>query len=304
MGLDLRGFPEFLAVAERGSFKGASESLGVTRSAVSQSVQQLEARLGVQLFVRNTRAVALTEAGHALLQGLAPAFAQVGATLEGLDDLRVRPRGTLRLLVSSIAEEFLRRRLLADFLALYPEIRLEIRIDDGTVSLIDTGFDAGVGLGEIIAPDMVAVSVSTAQRQLAVGAPSYFAKHGKPRHPRDLHRHTCISWSRFDGGRPYAWEFAENGREFEVALEAQVLTDEMQLMVQLACEGVGITFGMEETFRPFLAQGTLVPTLEAYSPHFPGFYLYYPSRTKPPRKLEVLVAFLRARMKKKSGKKR
>jgi DNA-binding transcriptional LysR family regulator len=295
--MDLRGLSEFLAVAERGSFKGASESLGVTRSAVSQSVQQLESRLGVQLFVRNTRTVALTEAGHALLRGLGPAFAQVGATLEGLDDLRAQPRGSVRLLVSSIAEEFLRQRVLADFLALYPEIRLELRVDDGTLNLIELGFDAGVGLGEVVAPDMVAVPVSKPQRQLAVGAPSYFAAHGKPRHPRDLHEHSCISWSRFDGSRPYAWEFAEHGREFEVALEARVLTNEMQLMVQLACEGVGITFGMEETFRPHLAQGTLVPTLEAYSPHFPGFYLYYPSRSKPPRKLEVLVAFLRARMK-------
>ena len=157
--MDLRGLPEFLAVAERSSFKNAAESLGVTRSAVSQSVQQLEARLGVQLFVRNTRAVALTEAGHTLLRGVGPAFAQVGATLEGLDDLRAQPRGSLRLLVSSIAEEFVRQRVLADFLALYPELRLELRVDDGTVGLIDIGFDAGVGLGEIVAPDIVAVSV-------------------------------------------------------------------------------------------------------------------------------------------------
>lgn len=303
MNVDLRGLPEFLAVAERGSFKAASQALGVTRSAVSQSVQLLEARLGVQLFVRNTRVVSLTEAGHALLRGVGPAFAQLGSTLEGLDDLRAQPRGSLRLLVSSIAEEFVRRRLLADFLALYPELRLELRVDDGTVNLLDLGFDAGVGLGEIIAPDMVAIPVSRPQRQLAVAAPSYFAKHGKPKHPRDLHKHHCISWSKFDGGRPYAWEFAEDGREFEVALEARVLTNEMQLMVQLACDGVGITFGMEETFRPQLAQGALVPALEAYSPHFPGFYLYYPSRTKPLRKLEVLVAFLRARMKQRSAAK-
>ncbi len=302
--MDLRGLPEFLAVAQRGSFKGAAESLRVTRSAVSQSVQQLEARLRVQLFVRNTRAVALTEAGQALLTGLAPAFAQVGATLESLDDLRAQPRGTLRLFVSSIAEEFLRQRVLADFLVLYPEVRLQLRVDDGTQSLLDTGFDAGVGLGEIIAPDMVAVPVSRPQRQLAVGAPSYFAKHGKPRHPRDLHAHSCISWSRFDGTRPYAWEFAEDGHELEIALEARVLTNEMQLMVQLACDGAGITFGMEETFRPYLSQGTLVPTLESYCPHFPGFYLYYPSRTKPPRKLEVLVAFLRQRMKRRPSAKR
>jgi DNA-binding transcriptional LysR family regulator len=295
MQQDLSGLQVFLAVAQEQGFRAAGERLGVTGSAVSQTLRQLEDRLGVTLVQRTTRSVSLTEAGAHLYDRLEPAIANVQAALDALDEVRKKPHGTLRLSVSSIADSFLTSGLLAEFLALHPDIKLDIAIDDGEGDIIAQGFDAGVRLGETVAPDMVAVSVSGAQRQLVVGAPSYFAQHPKPQHPRDLHGHSCIGWRVFASPQPYRWEFSDAKKEFEVAIDARVNTNDMALMIRLACTGVGITIGMEESFAPYLARGELVTVLERFCPPFPGFYLYYPKRAHTPLKLKVLVDFLRKR---------
>jgi DNA-binding transcriptional LysR family regulator len=175
---DLGGLAAFLAVAEKRSFRAAGEALGVTPSAVSQTVRQLEERLGLQLFSRTTRSVALTEAGEHLEASLRPAFADVRTALESLNELRSRPAGTLRLNVYSVAEGFLSKGLLAEFLAEYPDIKLDVAIDDSDMDIVREGFDAGVRLGEVLAQDMVAVAVSPPQRQIVVGSP------GPPTPPR------------------------------------------------------------------------------------------------------------------------
>jgi DNA-binding transcriptional LysR family regulator len=293
------GMTAFLAVADKRSFRAAADELGVTGSAVSQTIRQVEEELGVQLLTRTTRSVALTEAGEHLRRGLAPAFAEVRATLASLDELRRRPAGTLRLNVSSIAESFLSEALLAEFLAQYPDVKLEVAIDDGTSDIVQEGFDAGVRLGEVIAQDMIAVAVSGDQRQIVVASPAYLKRRGRPEHPRDLTRHDCIGWRRLGAGAPYRWEFSDRGKDLEVAIDARVNTNEMRLMLRLACDGVGLTIGMEDTFRPYIARGELVPVLERYCPSFPGFFLYYPSRTQVPAKLRALVDFLKARRRKK-----
>jgi DNA-binding transcriptional LysR family regulator len=292
---DLGGLTAFLAVAEKRSFRAAGADLGVTPSAVSQTVRQLEERLGIRLFTRTTRSVALTEAGEHLQRGLKPAFADMRVALESLNELRSRPTGTLRLNVSSIAEEFLSGGLLAEFLAENPDIKLDIAIDDGETDIVQQGFDAGVRLGEVIAQDMVAVSVSPKQRQIVVGSPAYLARHGKPKHPRELQKHACIGWRVYTKPTPYRWEFTENGRDFEIAIDARVNTNEMSVMIRLACEGVGLTTGLEETFRPYIARGALAPVLDKFCPPFAGFFLYYPSRAQTPPKLRALVDFLRKR---------
>lgn len=292
---DLPGLAAFVAVAERRSFRAAGELLRVTPSAVSQTVRQLEERLGLQLLARTTRSVALTELGQHLYDGLSPAFASIQASLDSLNELRNRPAGTLRLSVSAIAESFLAEGALAAFLAQYPDIKLELAIDDSESDIVQEGFDAGVRLGEVIDRDMVAVRVSADQRQIVVASPDYLARHGRPKHPRDLQNHTCIGWREYSRPAPYRWEFTENGKDFEVNIDGRVNTNEMSVMLRLARDGVGLTIGLEETFRPYIERRELVTVLDKFCAPFPGFFLYYPSRAQTPAKLKALVDFLRVR---------
>jgi DNA-binding transcriptional LysR family regulator len=292
---DFSGLPVFLALVEHRNFRAAGEQLGVTGSAVSQSLRQFEDRLGLALFHRTTRSVALTEAGEQLARGLAPAVAEVRASLASLDALRGVPMGRLRLSVSSVAESFLSSSLLAEFLAAHASIQLDVEIDDSDQDLVAAGFDAGVRLGETIAPDMVAVPVSGEQRQVIVGSPAYLGARGTPQHPRDLAAHACIGWRGHGRATPYRWELVDRGREIDVEIDARVNTTDMSLMVRLACAGVGLTVGLEESFRPYLDRGELVTVLDKYCPPFSGFFLYYPKRANTPLKLRALVEFLRAR---------
>lgn len=297
MPSDLDSVSVFLAVAELRSFRAAAQRLGVTGSAVSQTVRDLEARVGVALLQRTTRSVALTEAGEQLYASARPALADVRATLAALEEHRRRPAGMLRLNVSSIAESFLGSGVLAEFLAAYPDITLDVVIDDEDRDLVAHGFDAGVRLGEVIDADMVAVSVSAPQRQVVVGTPAYFARRGTPRHPRDLLQHDCVGWRPPGSTTPYRWEFTEKRKEFEVAVEPRVRTNDMLLMVRLALDGVGLSTGMEETFRVYLERKQLVTVLDAFCEPFPGFFLCYPKQTQTPSKLRALSDFLRKRMK-------
>lgn len=292
---DLAGLDAFLAVADKRSFRAAGEELRVTPSAVSQTVSKLEDRLGLQLFARTTRSVALTEAGERLYARLRPAFAEMRSALVEANELRRRPAGRLRLSVSSIAETFLSAGFLADFLAAYPDIELDIALDDGEPDIVKEGFDAGVRLGELVTADMIAINVTREERQIVVGSPAYVAKHGAPRHPRDLHRHACIGWRRYDLAAPYRWELTENGKDFEMEIRARVNTDAMHVMTRLALDGVGLTLGLERTFRPYIVDGRLVPLLLKYCPPFPGFFLYYPKSAKLPAKLRALVDFVKSR---------
>jgi DNA-binding transcriptional LysR family regulator len=293
---ELPGLAAFVAVAEKRSFRAAGELLRVTPSAVSQTVRQLEERLGLRLLARTTRSVALTEPGQHLYDGLKPSFANIQAALDSLNELRKQPAGTLRLSVSAIAESFLAEGTLAEFLAQYPDIKLELAIEDSESDIVQQGFDAGVRLGEVIDRDMVAVKISADQRQIVVASPGYLKQHGKPKHPRELQQHACIGWREFSKPAPYRWEFTENGKDFEVGIEGRVNTNEMSVMLRLARDGVGLTIGLEETFRECIERGELVPVLEKFCDPFPGFFLYYPSRTQTPAKLKALVDFLRARV--------
>jgi DNA-binding transcriptional LysR family regulator len=293
MNQDLAGITVFVAVAEARSFRAASERLGVTRSAVSQAIRRIEERMGVALVHRTTRSVHLTEAGERLYQSVRPALDDLGAAMEAMGEMRERPSGLLRLTVSSIAERFLSGPLLAGFLAEHPDIRLDITVTDEEFDIVAEGFDAGVRLGEVIEQDMIAVSVSSEQRQMVLGSPDYLAQQGAPAHPRELPGHSCIGWRRSPQVAPYRWEFTENGRDFDVAVDPRVTTNDMRVMIRLACAGAGLTFGMEETFRPYIARAELVPLLEEFCPPFPGFYLYYPNRRNLPAKLRALVDYLR-----------
>ncbi|HGK7302399.1 TPA: LysR family transcriptional regulator [Stenotrophomonas maltophilia] len=289
MSVDLNALAVFQRVAECRSFTGAADQLGVTRSAVSQTISKLEQALGIALVLRTTRSVNLTDAGQALLASVRPALAELDTALEATQRRQAAVAGQLRLAVSSIAEAFLAGPLLASFAAKHPALQLDITVSDEEFDIVGAGFDAGVRLGEVIAQDMVAVPVSARQRQLVVCAPSYRDQHTLPTHPRDLAGHRCIGWRSAPGKAPYRWEFEERGREFSVDVQPEITSNDMGVMVRLALAGAGIAIGMEETWRPWLQRGELVSLLEPYCPRFAGFFLYYPSRRQAEPKLRALV---------------
>ncbi|KQY13289.1 LysR family transcriptional regulator [Rhizobium sp. Root482] len=294
MSDDFEGISIFLAIAEARNFRVAGERLGVTRSAVSQALQRLEDRIGVALVQRTTRSVRLTEAGEQFYTSVRPSAKNILDAVEAVRDVQAYPAGLLRIAASSIAESFISGPLLAGFLAACPRVKLDITITDDEFDIVEKGFDAGVRLGEIIEEDMIAVPVSPRQRQCAVASPLYLARHGAPRHPRDLVEHACIGWRPRPDTAPYRWEFTENDRDFDVAVDPAVTTNDMGMMIRMACVGAGITFGMAETFQPHIERGELMPLLEDYCPSFAGFYLYYPRRHRQPLKLRALIDHIRA----------
>jgi DNA-binding transcriptional LysR family regulator len=293
MAADLTGITVFLTVAEMRNFRAAAEHLGVTRPAVSQAIRRLEDRLGVALVQRTTRSVSLTEAGHQLYRRVAPAIAEVGLALDATADRDTAPSGLLRLAVSSIAERFISGPLLVAFADAYPAVKIDVTVTDEEFDIVAEGFDAGVRLGEVIDQDMIAIPVSGEQRQTAVAAPAYIARYGKPTHPSELAQHRCIGWRPAPQAAPYRWEFGEAGREYDVAVNPEITTNDMWLMIRIACAGGGITFGMEETFRPYVTSGQLTPLLEDYCPPFAGFFLYFPNRRNLAPKLRALVDHVR-----------
>ncbi|WP_416356221.1 LysR family transcriptional regulator [Aureimonas phyllosphaerae] len=286
---DLNALSVFAVISEEASLRAAADRLGVTRSAVSQSLRRLEADLGVSLVRRTTRSMSLTEEGERLRGEIAPAIADMRAALDGVRAHRSAVRGQLRLAVSSIAESVLSGPLLAGFCDACPDVQLDVLVTDEEFDIVAQGFDAGVRLGEVIEQDMIAVPVSGDQRQVAVAAPVYLERAGTPLHPRELAAHRCIGWRPAPRAVPYRWEFAEDGRDFTVSVEPEVTTNDMRLMVQLARAGAGISFGMEDTFHEDLERGTLVSVLDAFCPPFPGFFLYYPSRRDMPMRLRAFV---------------
>ncbi|MGX5845486.1 LysR family transcriptional regulator [Mesorhizobium sp. PL10] len=293
MSPDINALVVFALVAEERNFRAAADRLGVSRSAVSQTIRKLEESLGIALMQRTTRSVSLTEAGERLHAEVGPAIADMRAALDATQALRDRPRGQLRLAVSSIAERFLSGPFLAAFVEANPEIQLDVTVTDEEFDIVVEGYDAGVRLGEVIAQDMIAVPVAGDERQIVVCSPAYRHSFGVPSHPADLARHRCIGWRPAPTAAPYRWEFADNGKEFRVDVAPEITTNDMALMVKLAVAGAGISFGMEESFRPAMERGELIPVLENYCPHFAGFYLYYPSRRNVAPKLRALIDHLK-----------
>lgn len=282
-----------MVVAEKRSFTAAAAVLGVTPSAVSQTVRALEARLGVRLLQRTTRSVGLTEVGARFLARLRPAMAGVQEAFDGLGELRDRPAGVLRLSLPRLGYEQLIEPRLPEFLAAYPDIQLELSIDEAFVDIVERGFDAGLRIGEMLDREMVAVRLSPDLTTAIVGAPSYFARRGKPRHPRELLAHDCINYRQRTKGGLYRWELVEDGEDFELAVEGRLAFDDGELMTRAALAGLGVAYLMDCAVHEHLAAKRLVRVLEPYSPSFPGFFLYYPSRAHLALKLAAFASFFR-----------
>lgn len=293
MKLDLNLLPIFLAVVEEQNFRAAADRLGVTRSAVSQGIRRLEDALGVALVTRTTRSVRLTEAGERLHEGVSTHLLDVQQALESAASEHM-PRGILRIAATSIAEQFLSGELIASFAAAHPGVTIDVTVTDEEFDIVAAGFDAGVRLGEVIEQDMIAVPISGDQREMVVASPHYLAAHGAPSHPRELVHHRCIGWRRAPDLAPHRWEFEADGQPFDVAVEPQVTTNDLRLMVRTALAGGGITFAPAEVFRPYVETGRLMPLLGDFLPPFPGFFLYFPQRHNMAPKLRALIDHIRS----------
>ena len=291
---DLSGLRALLCVAQKKSFTAAAAELRVTPSAVSQTVRALEDRLGVRLLARTTRNVGLTEAGAQFVARVQPALGQIDEAFESLGEMRGRPSGLLRITMLRTGYADVFKPILARFLAEYPDIRVEISLDEALSNVVSEGFDAGMRLGHTLEREMIAVRVSGDQRVVVVGSPEYLATHGKPSHPRDLHAHDCINLRKITRGTVDRWRFVENGKDLEIAVEGHVVTNDGAVLVDAALDGLGLAYVFENMVRQHVAERRLVRVLDRYCPQIPGYFLYYPSRVNLSPKLKALVAFLKS----------
>lgn len=294
MVTDLNLLAIFSAVAEAGNFSAAAERLGLTRSAVSQGIRRLETEIGQPLFLRTTRSVRLTESGEAIRARVSHALRDIHVAVEEISGSAEAPQGLLRVAATSIAERFLSGPLITSFCDAYPEITLDVTVTDDEFDIVAAGFDAGVRLAEVIEHDMIVVPITGEQKEVAVATPAYLARHGVPEHPRDLVKYRCIGWRPSFDSQPHRWEFSRDGQSFAVSVEPQITTNDMLLMIRTALADGGITFGIEETFRPYLERGELVTILQDWLPPFAGFSLFFPSRRTVTQKLRALIDHIRA----------
>jgi DNA-binding transcriptional LysR family regulator len=289
---DFEKLKVFAAVAERGSFVKAAGWLGLSTSSVSQAIRTLEDRIGLRLLNRTTRSVALTEAGAHLLARVQPALEELENAFETLNAFKVQPSGTLRLSVSNMSMSMVVAPVVGRFLTSHPAIRVEVIINDHA-DLLDATVDAGIRSQPRIPQDMVAIRVGEQSRLLAVASPDYVARNGRPERPSDLMGHNCIQY-RARSGSLHRWAFEDDGRHIEEQVAGSLITDNVELVLRAAVDGVGIAYVIETYARPYLESGELVPLLEAFAAPFPGWFLYYPSRRHMPLPLKLFAEFLAA----------
>jgi DNA-binding transcriptional LysR family regulator len=289
----LNALSSFLAVARRRSFAGAARDLGVSTSALSQSVRQLEARLGVTLLTRTSRSVALTDAGQRLLEHAGPAVEQA---LESLRTASARPgeiTGRVRLSVPTAAVPLVLARLLPRFAERHPRVEVEAYVENRFVNVVAEGLDAGIRLSEAIERDMVQVRLTEPGRFVVAAAPAYLARRGTPQEPRDLLEHECISIRASSAASRYAWELERGKKAWRVPVQGSVTTNDPELMRLLAVAGVGLLYAFEPQIADELRRGSLRLVLEPYAAAVPGFFLYFPSRAQVSPALRAFVGVAR-----------
>ena len=286
----LQGVAEFLAVAEQASFRRAAGVLGVTPAAVSQAVRALELRTGVALFHRTTRKVGLTEAGEALKARLAPAMADMTAAFDRLDDFRSRPQGHLRLTVPRLAVDLVMVPVLPVLRRLYPEVTVEVAVQDAAVDLADEGFDAGIRIGEFIARDMITLALTRDFHWVVAGTPGYFDTHGRPSEPRALlDGHDCIRYRYPTSGMIYRWEFERATEACRLDPPGATIVNDAALMRELALAGLGLIYAADLQIADDLAAGRLETVLADWLPVSDGLRLYFPDRSRNQPKLRAFI---------------
>ena len=285
----------FVAVARERSFTRAAAKLGVSQSALSHTMRELEARLGIRLLARTTRSVSPTEAGERLLRGLRPRFEEIEAEVASVAELREKPAGMIRITATENATENILVPKLAPLLREYPDIKVEIIIDYGLTDIVAQGFDAGVRSGEQVAKDMIAVRIGPDIRMAIVGAPSYFERKPVPTTPQDLIGHNCINLRLPSRGGVYVWEFQKSGRELRVRVEGQFTFNATGQILNAALAGSGLAYVPETLAAPHFASGRLRRVLDDWCVPYSGYHLFYPSRRQPSAAFAVVVDALRYR---------
>ena len=285
----------FLIVAREGSFTKAAARLGVSQSALSYTIRELEARLKLRLLTRTTRSVSPTAAGERLLRNVGPRLEEIETELEALGELREKPAGTIRITTLEFAADSILVPKLAKLLRAYPDIKVEIVIDYGLTDIVAQRYDAGVRNGEQVAKDMIAVRIGPDARMAVVGAPSYFKGRAEPKKPQDLIGHNCINLRLPTHGGLYAWEFEKGNRELKVRVEGQFTFNSTGPMLNAALTGLGLAYVPEGLVQPHIAKGRLTRVLADWCPPYPGYHLYYPSRRQPSAAFALVVDTLRYR---------
>lgn len=285
----------FLAVARERSFTRAAARLGVSQSALSHTIKLLEARLGVRLLSRTTRAVTPTEAGTKLIEGIGTHFDHIEMAVDALNALREKPAGTIRIAASDHAIRHVLWPKLRTFLPQYPDIKVEVILDNGLTDIVTERYDAGVRIGGLVAKDMISMRIAPDLRLAVTGTPSYFEKHGTPEHPKDLVGHHCINFRLTGSGALYAWEFEDLGKELRIRVDGQLAFNNTFDVLEATLDGFGLSYIPEEITAPLIAEGRLVRVLEPYSPAWDGYHLYYASRRQASPAFAALVEALRYR---------
>ena len=283
----------FATVVAQGSFARAAAELSVSPSTLSQTIRQLETKLGIRLLNRTTRSLSLTDAGERLYARFTPAMAEMDAAVDEVMTFGDRPAGVLRVHIPSAPAAAYLEPVLGPFHARYPEIVLDVTVEDSVPNLVEAGFDVSIRPGNALEADMIAVGLGGEQRQLVVGSPDYLARHGRPKEPADLTRHRCINWRQPGSVGIYKWEFVKDDRWFAVAVDGPLVVSDRGMAVAAAVQGIGLAFRGEELLRPVIDEGKLVPLLEPWCGTFPGWYLCYPKQRLVSPAVHAFVEFLR-----------
>ncbi|MCI1015627.1 LysR family transcriptional regulator [Herbaspirillum sp. C7C2] len=289
-GSDFAELKAFVAVVERQSFARAAEHLGLSPSALSQTIRQLEGRIGARLLNRTTRSVAPSASGELLYRRVAPLFREMAAAVAEASEATGKMSGTLRINTLGIAARTLIAPRLSRFHQAHPDVVLDIVVDDALTDIVEGRFDAGIRVGNRLEKDMVAVRLTPDLNMVAVASPDYLARRGTPRTPADLHQHTCINWRLQMDGRHYRWEFKKRGRQMEVAVDGPIVTNHADIGIAAALDGLGIAYHFErDGVAELLEQGRLVQVLADWSISRPGLFLYYPNRRHRPALLGAFI---------------
>jgi len=285
----------FLTVARERSFTKAAAKLGVSQSALSQTVRGLEEKLGLRLLTRTTRSVSATQAGERLLERVGPRFEEIQFEIAALSEMRERPAGTIRITAGEHSAISILAPVLARFLPDHPDVNVEVIVDYGLTDIVAERYDAGIRLGEQLAKDMIAVRIGPEMRMAVVGAPSYFENHPHPDVPQDLTAHNCINMRLPTHGTIYPWEFEKDGRELRVRVEGQTVFNNIAMRIDAVLNGLGLAYMPEDQVQSYIEDGRLIRVLEDWCQPFPGYHLYYPNRRHASPAFTLFVDALRYR---------
>jgi DNA-binding transcriptional LysR family regulator len=290
---DLYDLAAFAVVAEQGSFTRAAAELGMSQSGLSHAIRALEQRLGVRLLSRTTRSVSTTEAGETLLRSVRPALEEIASGVDAVGLSGGQPSGAVRITATKQAATSVLMPVLPGFFRTHPGIQVDVIVDDNLTDIVADRVDAGIRFGDIVEKDMIAIRIGPDIRMAVVGAPSYFADHPAPRTPRELSGHRCINYRHVRSGGLYAWDFEDKGRPFKVRVEGPLVLNNADLIRDAALAGQGLAYVYDDEVAVDIRAGRLRRILQKWSPIFPGYYLYHPSRRQTPPALAALIAALR-----------